>query len=138
MFLFFAKDQSAPFVLKSPCQRNYFLRGEETVEVGGVFWTYRQLLSGSLSMEEGIRFTGRIFVGQVVQVIVTVIGVVYGIEWVKWLGDTIDEVRDEYAPKYTPDEIKQIPNSEWVAISQADLRLSEDAMSFLIYWPERW
>jgi hypothetical protein len=89
-------------------------------------------------MEEGILFTGRIFVGQVVQVIVTIIGVVYGIESVKWLGDTIDEVRDEYAPKYTPEEVKQIPNSDWVAISQADLRLSEEAESFLMYWPERW
>jgi hypothetical protein len=108
------------------------------VEVGGLFWTYRQIVSGGLFLEQGIRFTGRLFVGQVVQLIVTIIGVVYAIEVVVFLGDAADEVRATFAPKYTTEEVKQISNSEWLTITQDDLRISEETESVLMYLPERW
>ena len=95
-------------------------------------------MSGSLFMKEGIRLTGRVFVGQVVQLIVTVIGVAYGIKYVQGIADWIDETRAFYSPLLTPEQVKQVSNSEWVKYTQDDLRISDEAQKFLDLWPERW
>ena len=89
-------------------------------------------------MKEGIRFTGRIFVGQVVQLIVTVIGVAYAIGSVKSMADLLDEVRAALSPAFTPEQVKQIPNSEWVSYTQEDLRIPDQVQSFLDFLPESW
>ncbi|CAB9503709.1 expressed unknown protein [Seminavis robusta] len=118
--------------------RNYFLHGEEVVEVGGLFYTLGLLRSGKLVSSEGIRFSGRIFVGQVVQIIVTVIGIAYAVGWVKYGAQVVDDIRQDLDQNYTPEEVKNISNYEWVTYTQDDLRTSEQEETLLDLWPESW
>ena len=49
---------------------NFHLRGSRYEDVGGIAWTFKKLLSGSLFAEEGIWIPTRVVVFQAAQVVV--------------------------------------------------------------------
>ena len=108
------------------------------MEVGGLFWTVKQIWTGRLFSEEGVRFPGRVWVGQVVQIVVAIIGILYGIKLVDMIGDFIDEWRAEFSIHYKPLEIHEISIEDWATVTQDDLRVTDDEQDWLDTIPERW
>lgn len=123
---------------KGQIMRNFFLRGEEVIEVGGLSWTYKQVLNGHLFLEEGVRFSGRIFVGQVAQVVVTLIGVVFGFRYVEDMGDFSETARAMFNRNWTQSDAQNVSTREWATYSQADITITEEEVGILKTIPEKW
>ena len=119
-------------------QRNFFLYGNSVVETGGLFWTAKQLWSGRLIKEEGIRFSGRLWIGQLVQIVVAGILFFYGLSQIAEAGNLIDEIRAEVGQYYTAESVEAISDRDWVGYKQEDLRISENEQKLLDTIPERW
>lgn len=124
--------------LSRPSQRNYFLRGEQTVEVGGLFWTAKNLWSGHMSTKEGIKYPGRIFVGQVAQIVVTIVGVLYAIALILQIGREIDEERAELGSSYTQEDVDRTSNYEWATVTLDELYVTDEEQTALDTLPHRW
>ena len=108
------------------------------MEVGGLFWTVKNLWSGHLSKREGIRYPGRIWVGQVAQIVVTIVGIVFAVAFIfKW-GERIDEERQALGSSYTQLEVEKISNEDWATITLDELIVTEDEKTALETIPERW
>ena len=125
--------------ITGPCpQRNFFLHGKQVVEVGGLFWALKMFLSGKLSMEMGVRVGGRIWIGLCVQVLVTGIGLFFGISYVVQWADFVDETRAIVGRHYTPQEVQNIPDRDWLTYTQDDLQVTPAEQELLDRIPERW
>ncbi|CAB9518024.1 expressed unknown protein [Seminavis robusta] len=123
---------------KGQVMRNFFLHGETVVEVGGVPWTLKQLFSRRLFFEEGIRFTGRLWIGLIVQAIVTIVGVAYASALVEMFGHAIDEIRSDLGFRFTKEEILAFSPYEWATVTRDQLTVTEEEQAILDYLPEKW
>jgi hypothetical protein len=119
-------------------QRNFVLRGEKKVEVGGLFWTFKKVVSGSLASKEGIQYPGRIWVGQAAQIVVTIVGILFAVAFILRTGEEIDEERQELGSSYTQTEVQEISNEEWATLTLDDLTVTSMEQTQLDILPERW
>ena len=119
-------------------KRNYFLRGEEKVEIGGLIWTFKNLLSGYISTNEGIRYPGRIWIGQVSQIVVTIVGILFAGASILRLGESIDEERAELSSSFTNADVQDISNEEWATYTLDELVVTNEEQTILDLLPERW
>jgi hypothetical protein len=108
------------------------------VEVGGLPWTLKNLLSGNLSEKEGIRYPGRIWIAQLAQVVVTIVLVLYAVAFIMGMGRRIDDLRDDLGHRLTPEEVEKLSNYEWATITVDDLYVSKEEQFLLDILPKRW
>jgi len=123
---------------KGQVMRNYFLRGEEIVEVGGLFWTLKHFVSGALAAEEGIRYPGRIWVGLVTQLVVTIIGLSYALETIAYYSNWLQEWRDSLAYKVTQAIADTMSNEEFSQLTEDELTVTYNEQHMLDLLPAPW
>lgn len=83
-------------------------------------------------------FTGRIWIAQVVQIIVTIIGVAYGVVIVETFADEVEDWRKYWDDHYTQAEAQNISNKDWITYDEYDLTTTSDEQDVLDLIPERW
>lgn len=89
-------------------------------------------------MKEGIRYPGRIWIGQLAQVVVTLVGTLYGVAAVFVVGGKIDTYREELGRSYTQAEVEDLSNYEWATITADELYVTSEEQFALDTMPERW
>lgn len=106
--------------------------------MGGLGWTLKKTLSGDLGLEEGLRYPGRIWVGQVVQVLVTIVGLSYGFKTVNDLSDELQELRQQLSDRVTQEEASRMTNFEFSRLTEDEMVVSLDDAKLLDRLPEKW
>ena len=85
---------------------NYILRGEQFEDAGGIFWTWKRILSGQLFDTEGIWLPTRLIVFQGVQFVVSVVMIFIFFTVTKWAADEAEEAQANLDPDL-PDWVKR-------------------------------
>lgn len=108
------------------------------MEVGGLVWTVKRFISGELGTEEGLKYPGRIWVGQIVQIVVTIIGVAYGISSVDQYADDLEEHRKELGFKVTQKDANAMSSYEFSRLGYEELTVTDAEQDQLDALPEKW
>lgn len=95
-------------------------------------------MSGCLSSTEGIKYPGRIWVGQVSQIVVTIIGIVFAVRFILRVGEEIDERRQDLGRSFTQEELRNVTNEDWATFTIDDLSVTAEEQAQLDLLPERW
>ena len=85
---------------------NYILRGEQFEDAGGIFWTWKRILSGQLFDTEGIWLPTRLIVFQGVQFVVSVIMIYIFFTVTKFAADQAEDAQAKLDPDL-PDWVKR-------------------------------
>ena len=94
-------------------------------------WTLTKLWSGHLGRDEGIRFPGRILVGQVAQIVVTAMLSLFAVKFIVSTGEMIDERRQELGSSYTQSDVDAISNVDWATVTVDQLYVTEEEQTAL-------
>jgi len=108
------------------------------VEVGGLFWTLKHFVSGALAAEEGIRYPGRIWVGLVTQLVVTIIGLSYALETIAYYSNWLQDLHDSLAYKVTQHIADTMSNEEFSQLTKDELTVTDYEQGILENLPAPW
>jgi hypothetical protein len=103
--------------------RNYVLRGEREEFAGGIFWTWRRIIDGSLFDTEGIWLNTRLLVFQAAQVIIGAVVAFVLISSVNHIADQAAEAIDKLDPDL-PDWVQELvptPQMVYIALYPASI-----------------
>lgn len=103
-----------------------------------MFSTIRKMVSGNITTQEGIRYPGRIWIGQIAQIVVSVVGIAFGAAFVKETGDSIEAEREELGRSWTQLDADKVSNKEWANLTPDDLFITPEEQLRLDALPERW
>ena len=95
-------------------------------------------MSGYLHAKEGIGYPGRIWIGQVAQIVVTIMGVLYAGGAIVIAGGKIEDQRQELAQSLTQEEVEELSNYEWATITVDDLYVTSAEQALLDTLPTKW
>ncbi|CAB9512556.1 expressed unknown protein [Seminavis robusta] len=72
---------------KGQTMRNFFRFGEQVASVGGFKWNSQEVWSQKIIWKQGVWYSGRLAIGQAMQVVITIAGMTYGARMLKELHD---------------------------------------------------